>query len=484
LEVGAAHITEEAGEFTLGDPVEGRGDQDTESLEGTMEETQGLKVISPGLQRIAELAREHTGWAFTNLAHVIDIDLLKEAYNRTRKNGATGIDGQTAEAYAEKLEVNLQSLLDRLHSGAYCAPVVRRVYIPKAGGRKTRPIGIPTFEDKVLQRVVVMVLEAIYEVDFVDGSYGFRPGRSPHQALDVIWKEVMEINGGWIVEADIQSFFDELEHSHLRSFLDRRVKDGVIRRVIHKWLKAGVMEEGAVWYPEAGTPQGGVISPLLANVYLHEVLDVWFEQTVRPRMRGRSFLIRFADDFLLIFEMEQDARRVMEVLPKRFARFGLRLHPDKTRIVSFNRPKQRQDNDRQSSHRETFDFLGFTHFWGKSRKGNWVVQRKTAEKRFTRALHAIREWCRTNRHLSFSEQHAALCQKLRGHFGYYGITGNFKRLSCYSYEVRRTWHKWLSRRSQKGRIPWESFRRLLERNPLPPPIVVHSIYRPIAKSVA
>jgi group II intron reverse transcriptase/maturase len=221
-----------------------------------MVETQSSKFISPGLQRIAELAREHPEWAFTNLAQVINLDLLKEAYQRTRKNGAVGVDGQTAEAYARNLKSNLQSLLNRLHTGEYQAPVVRRVYIPKADGRKTRPIGIPTFEDKVLQRAVAMVLEAIYEADFIEGSYGFRPRRSPHQALDAIWREVMAVNGGWIVEADIQSFFDELDHQQLRSFLDRRWKDGVIRRVIHKWLKAGVMEEGAVWYPEAGAPQG------------------------------------------------------------------------------------------------------------------------------------------------------------------------------------------------------------------------------------
>jgi RNA-directed DNA polymerase len=476
-EVGAAHTTDEAGEFTQGDPVEGRGGLATESLEGTMVETQSSKAISPGLRRIAELARLHPERAYTNLAHIIDIDLLKEAYGRTRKNAASGVDGQTAEAYAENLETNLHSLLDRLHSGAYHAPVVRRVYIPKADGRKTRPIGIPTFEDKVLQRAVVMVLETIYETDFIESSYGFRPGRSPHQALDAIWKEVMAVNGGWVVEADIQSFFDELDHSYLRSFLDRRVKDGVLRRVIHKWLKAGVLEEGAVWYPEAGTPQGGVISPILANVYLHEVLDIWFEHEVKPRLQGRSFLVRFADDFLIIFEIESDAKRVMGVLPKRFARFGLRLHPDKTRVVPFNRPPKPWDNDIQPPRGETFDFLGFTHYWGKSRSGRWIVQRKTAQKRFTRALKAVRDWCRINRHISLAEQHSALCQKLRGHFSYYGITGNSRMLSRFQLEVLRAWHKWLNRRSQRGNLPWERFQRLLERYPLPPPKVVYSIYR-------
>jgi group II intron reverse transcriptase/maturase len=393
------------------------------------------------------------------------------------------VDGQTAEAYAENLEANLQSLLDRLRSGAYYAPPVRRVYIPKADGRKTRPIGITTFEDKVLQRAVVMVLEAIYEVDFVDCSYGFRRGRSAHQALDVLWKGIMAVNGGWIVEVDIQACFDELDPRQLRGFLDRRVKDGVLRRVIHKWLKAGVLEEGVVRYPEMGTPQGGVISPLLANIYLHEVLDVWFEQTVKPRLQGRGILVRYADDFVLVCEVESDARRVMDVLPKRFARFGLRLHPDKTRIVRFNRPWPSQVGAKQTPLSDSFDFLGFTHYWGKSRRGCWVVQRKTARRRFTRALKAVRGWCRANRHLPLAAQHGALCQKLRGHFSYYGITGNFRTLSRFHFEVQRIWHKWLSRRSQRGAIPWERFRRLLERYPLPPPRVVHSIYRLSAKSV-
>jgi len=446
-----------------------------------MVETRSSRAISPGLQRIAELARRYPERAFTTLAHVIDIELLKEAYRRTRKDAALGTDGQTAEAYAEDLEGNLQSLLGRLHSGAYQAPPVRRVYIPKADGRKTRPIGIPAFEDKVLQRAVVMVLEAIYETDFAECSYGFRPGRSAHQALNALWKGIMAMNGGWVVEVDIQAFFDELDHRQLRSFLDRRVKDGVMRRIIHKWLKAGVLEGEAVWYPEAGTPQGGVISPLLANIYLHEVLDIWFEQEVRPRLQGRGFLVRYADDFVLGFERESDARRMMEVLPKRFAKFGLRLHPGKTRIVRFNRPPR--DGDMRTAHGDSFDFLGFTHYWGKSRRGRWVVQRKTAPGRFTRALKAVREWCRANRHLPVAAQHGVLCQKLRGHFSYYGMTGNYRALSHFHFEVRRIWRKWLSRRSQRGVISWERFCCLLERYPLPTPRVVHSIYGLSAKSV-
>jgi group II intron reverse transcriptase/maturase len=256
-------------------------------MEGKMNETPGSENISTKLQRIAELARQRSGVALTTLAHHIDTEFLGEAYRRTRKDGAAGVDGQTAKEYAAQLKVNLAALLDRFKSGEYRAPPVRRVHIPKGDGRTTRPIGIPTFEDKVLQRAVTMVLEAVYEQEFLECSYGFRPGRSAHQALQSAWKGLMRMGGGWVLEIDIKSFFDTVDHGHLRSFLDQRVRDGVIRRMIDKWLKAGVLEDGRVSYPDEGTPQGGVLSPLLANVYLHEVLDKWFEKDVLPRMRGK-----------------------------------------------------------------------------------------------------------------------------------------------------------------------------------------------------
>jgi RNA-directed DNA polymerase len=254
-----------------------------------------------------------------------------------------GVDGQTAEAYAESLEENLEDLLNRFRSGRYRAPAVRRVHIPKGDGRKTRPIGIPTFEDKVLQRSVAMVLEAVYEQDFLNCSYGFRPGRSAHMALEALWKGTMDLNGGWVLELDIESFFDTVDHDHLRSFLDQRVRDGVIRRTIGKWLKAGVLEAGVMQRNAAGTPQGGVISPLLANIYLHHVLDVWFAEVVQPRLGGRAFLVRYADDAVLVFEHASDAERVMRVIAERFGKFGLRLHPDKTRLIEFRRPRSAVD---------------------------------------------------------------------------------------------------------------------------------------------
>ena len=253
--------------------------------------------VSTRQQRIAEIAREKPEMAFTSLAHLIDLPWLHEAYHRTRKDGAVGVDGQTGKDYEANLEGNLQSLLDRAKSGTYVAPPVRRVHIPKAGSvTDTRALGIPTFEDKVLQRAVAMVLETIYEQDFLDCSYGFRPGRSAHQALEALWQRTMTMGGGWVVEVDIRKFFDTIDQGHLRAFLKRRVHDGVLLRLVGKWLNAGVLEDGCVTHPEQGSPQGGVVSPLLSNAFLHYVLDDWFEREVQPRLKGRSFLIRYADD--------------------------------------------------------------------------------------------------------------------------------------------------------------------------------------------
>ncbi len=264
-----------------------------------MARSPNLESVSTKLQRIAQLAREDPQRAFMSLAHHVDLDLLQEAYRLTRKDGAPGVDGRTAAAYEENLEENLRSLLDRFNSGSYKAPPVRRVYIPKGSDpSKKRPIGVPTFEDKILQRAVAMVLEAVYEQDFLNCSYGFRPGRSAHQAIRELWRGLMAMGGGWVLEADIEGFYDNLDHSQLRDFLDQRVRDGVLRRAIDKWLKAGVMEGGNFSHATTGTPQGGVISPLLSNIYLHKVLDEWFETTVKPRLQGAAFLIRFADDFV------------------------------------------------------------------------------------------------------------------------------------------------------------------------------------------
>jgi group II intron reverse transcriptase/maturase len=409
---------------------------------------------------------------FTSLNHHLDRLWLVEAFNRTRKDGAPGVDGRTAEDYGLDLLANLEELLERAKSGAYRAPPVRRVRIPKGTGTETRPLGIPTLEDKVLQRAVVMALEPIYEQDFLPCSYGFRPRRSAHQALQALWQQVMDLGGCWLVEVDIRKFFDTLDHAQLRTLLRQRVRDGVLLRLIDKWLQAGVLEGGELTYPEAGTPQGGVISPLLANVYLHYVLDVWFEEVVKPRLKGRAFLVRYADDFVMGFACEDDARRVLDVLPKRFGKYGLTIHPDKTRLVPFVRPPSRPSSSGLPAVPApgSFDFLGFTHFWSRSKKGNWVVKRKTAGSRFRRAIRKIADWCRLNRHRLIGEQYQTLWQKLRGHFQYYGgLVGNGRALWCFRDRVQEIWRKWLSRRSGAGWVSWARMAKLLKRFALPSP---------------
>ena len=439
--------------------------------------------VSTEHQRIAELAQRRPEMGLTSLAHLIDINWLYEAFHRTRKDGAVGVDGQTGADYEANLRDNLQSLLDRAKSGTYVAPPVRRVHIPKAGSAtETRPLGIPTFEDKVLQRAVAMVLETIYEQSFLDSSYGFRPGRSAHQALEDLWRQTTTMGGGWILDVDVRKFFDTIDHAHLRALLKRRVRDGVLLRLIGKWLNAGVLEEGNLILPEAGTPQGGVISPLLANIFLHDVLDEWFEQEVRPRLKGHAFLIRYADDFVMGFAREEDARRVLEVLPKRFEKYGLTVHPQKTRLVPFERPPADPDRPGTSARTppETFDLLGFTHYWDRSRKGRWTVKRKTCRSRFSRGLKAISQWCRKNRHEPIAYQHRTLSQKLTGHFAYYGITGNSHSLGRFRGAVIRLWRKWLSRRDRGRSMFWDRMIHLLERHPLPPAIAIHSVLRRVA----
>jgi RNA-directed DNA polymerase len=420
------------------------------------------KTVSTKQARIATLAKMMPGTAIRSLSHYMDLDWLRDAVRRTRKGGAVGIDGVTAGEFASDLEANLQSLLDRAKSGSYRAPPVRRVEIPKGGG-KMRPIGIPTYEDKVLQRGVVMLLEPIYEGDFYDFSYGFRPGRSAHDAYAALREGLVDMKGGWVLDADVSSFFDTLDHRQLRDLLRQRVVDGVVVRLVGKWLNAGVLSEGRVTHSAQGTPQGGVISPLLANIYLHEVLDRWWVEEVLPRLRGRAFLIRYADDFVMVFSDEADARRVHEVLPKRFGRFGLTLHPEKTRLIRFHRPGPGEGVRRDA----TFDFLGFTLFWGRSRRGWWVVKVKTARGRLTRALQALKEWMNRARHRPIQEQAEALSRKMRGHYRYYGVPGNSNAIARFRHAATRHWWRALGRRSQRY-LSWARFSRIARRYPLPP----------------
>jgi RNA-directed DNA polymerase len=440
-------------------------------LGGKMGETSSSPTISTKLQQLAEQAHQYPAMAFTTLAHLIDVDLLREAYRRTRKDGAPGIDGVTAQEYAEHLDANLANLHERLRSGRYRAPPVRRTYLDKEDGSQ-RPIGIPAFEDKLVQRAVVMLLGAIYEQDFCDCSHGFREGHSPHQALHELREQCMDLDIGWIVDADVSAFFDSLDHDLLRKRLQQRIADGRIIGLIGKWLKAGVVEGDTLSYPERGSPQGGVVSPMLANIFLHEVLDAWFEREVKPRMKGRCFLIRFADDFVIGCEREDDARRIMAVLPKRFTRFGLTIHPQKTRLVDFRKPARRGEAGIGNG---TFEFLGFTHYWTKSRRGYWVIKRVTAKKRLRRAMKAVWQWCRNHRHDPLREQHRKLSRRLRGHYQYYGIRGNYGQLEVLYEWADKAWRYWLSRRSQQSAIPWEKFYRLRTVYPFPQPSIVHRI---------
>jgi group II intron reverse transcriptase/maturase len=433
-------------------------------------------TISTKQLELTQRATERSEGAFTTLAHFIDLPWLREAYRRTRKDGASGVDGQTASDYEKHLEENLSALLDRFKSGRYRAPPVRRVYIPKADGKRLRPIGIPTLEDKVLQRAVVMLLEPIYEVQFSKDSYGFRPGRSAHQALEAVWRGTMGHPNGWLIELDIEGFFDHVDHTILQALVARRVGDGVVRRIIGKWLNAGVMEDGRLSHPARGTPQGGVISPLLANIYLHEVLDHWFEVDVLPRLKSHGFVVRYADDAVLGFAREDDARRVYAVLSRRFAKFGLKLHPEKTRLMEFKRPVVTDRPRGGPGNPRSFDFLGFTHYWARTRKGGWAVKRKTAKSRLSRALVAIKHWCRRYRHEPVLWQHAQLSRKLRGHYAYYGITGNGRLLARFRHAVERVWRKWLARRSSRAKLLWSRFKVFLKQCPLAPARVVHSTY--------
>lgn len=442
-------------------------------MEGQRAGTSGPKLVYQTQARIAKLTKDvvlEGGKSLTTLAHHLTLEWLLEAYRRVRKTGAAGVDGQTAAEFEADLEGNLLALLEEAKSGRYRALPARRVYIPKDGGKR-RPLGIPSLRDKVLQKAMVMLLEPVFELLFADFSYGFRPKRSAHDASEALQQTLYEFRGGWVLDADVSSFFDTLRHSTLREILRQWVADGVVLRLIGKWLHAGVMEGGVVTRSPQGTPQGGVISPLLANAFLHHVLDGWWMAEVLPRMRGRARLIRYADDFVMVFSHRQDAERVRAVLPKRFAAHGLTLHPEKTRLVRFRKP--RNDDDPKPG---TFDFLGFTHYWGKSRRGKWIPKRKTARKRFNRGLRAISDWCRRNRHLPIPVQARILAAKLRGHRNYYGVTCNSFAIGRFFQEVRRVWHKWLARRSQRG-MTWDRFHAMLRRHPLPAAIAVRSALR-------
>lgn len=431
-----------------------------------------LVDMSPGLLKVVERAQREPEGRFHALAHLIDMPALERAYRRQRADAAVGIDGVTKEQYGQALEVNLQDLHARLKAKRYRHQPIRRVHIPKAQG-KTRPIGISAFEDKVVQDAVREVLEAIYEQDFLGCSYGFRPGRSAHDAVRTLEQSVHRGEVRWIFEADIVSFFDSLDRTELKKMLEVRVADGSLLRLIGKCLHVGVLDGGAVVEPELGTVQGSVLSPLLGNIYLHYVLDRWFATEVKPRLRGKTTLIRYCDDFIIGFEREDDARRVRVVLEKRLGRFGLTLHPDKTRLLLFWRPPMTQQRGQGPA---TFDFLGFTFYWRRTRIGHWRMGCKTRRASLRRAKQAIYDWCRRHRHQPVEAQHAALSRRLRGHFNYFGVNGNFQSLLQLVGATKRAWYKWLCRRSQRKRLTWERFTDFLRQRPLPRPRIMVRIW--------
>ena len=424
-----------------------------------------LETVSTKMQQIAQNAERMPQVSFTSLSYHLDLKWMYEAYKETRKDGAVGVDGQTAEEFQEDLKGNLESLLELAKSGKYKAPPVRRAYIPKPGSKdERRPLGIPTFCDKVLQKAVTWLIEPIYETEFYDCSYAFRPNQSQHKALKSLWKGLMDMNGGWIIDLDIRKYFDSIRWSYLCDILKLRVRDGVLIRLIGKWMNAGIMEDGELAFHKKGVPQGAVISPLLSNVFLHEVMDKWFHEVVLPRLHGKAFEVRFADDVMLCFENKADALRVMEVLPKRLAKYGLELHPEKTKLVNFIKPQGNDGDYKRGNRPDTFTFLSFTHIWRRSRKGYPVIARKTNYARLTLALEVMNKWCRKNRHMKLSEQHATLCRKLVGHY---------VSINNYRHHVIHIWRKWLGRRSWQGKFTWQRMQdRVLNNYPLPKPRIM------------
>ncbi len=436
--------------------VEGRGltKGNTDSTAGSGRRA-GMR-LSQGLDRVRQAAEQDRNARFAALLHHVDIGCLREAYRAINPKAATGVDEVTWKAYGESLEVNLQDLHRRLHSGAYQAKPVRRVYIPKADGRQ-RPLGIASLEDKIAQGALVKVLNCIYEVDFLGFSYGFRPGRSPHQALDALTVGIKTKKVNWVLDADLADFFTTLDWGWLGKFLEHRIADKRVLRIIQKWLKAGIIENGNWVEYDAGAPQGATASPLLANVYLHYVFDLWAERWRRRNARGDVILVRYADDFIVGFEHKEDADRFLTDLVERFAKFGLEMKAEKTRLIEFGRFAARGREARGLGKPETFDFLGFTHICGKTRAGKFQVLRKTVSKRYRNKLRELHHELEQRRHLPIPEQGKWLRSVVQGHLNYYAVPGNFKVVSNFVEEVKRLWLRALQRRSQKSRMTWDRF---------------------------
>lgn len=438
-----------------------------------MREAKTSESMSPGLQRVMERARRNPQERQFALAYLIDVEALRRSYHRLRNKAAVGVDGVTKAEYGRDLEANLQDLHSRLKAMKYRHQPIRRVHIPKDKNR-TRPIGIPATEDKIVQDALRDILEAIYEQDFLDCSHGFRPGRKPHDALKALNQAARNGEANVILEADIVSYFDSIDRQMLKGMLQERIADKSFMRLVGKCLRVSVLDGEEFSRPDEGTVQGSVLSPILGNIYLHNALDKWFEEKVKPRLKGKATLIRYADDLLVAFELREDAERVMAVLGKRLGRFKLSLHPDKTRLIDFRRPPWSQTGGKGPG---TFDFLGFTVYWRRNRQGRgWHLSWKTRKARLRRAINTAHELCRRQRHLPVPMQHQALRRRIQGHYNYFGVNDNQRSLATLSYHVRRSWHKWLNRRSQRSRLNWKRFEDLMRDFPFPSPKVYVNLW--------
>lgn len=432
--------------------------------------------VATKLQRIAEKARQEPNFVFTSLFHLMNVELLWGCFVDLRGDAAAGIDQLTKKEYGENLAANLTKLVERLHRMSYIPQPVRRVYIPKVGSDKLRPLGIPALEDKLVQAGLVRILESIYERDFIDDSYGFRPKRGCHDALRALSREVEDGQVNYIVEADIRGFFDNVDHDWLLRFLGHRIADRRVLRYIKRFLKAGVMEDGKAKASERGTPQGGVISPLLSNVYLHYALDIWFERGFRKTCSGTARLIRYADDFVVCFRHRENAARFYRDLSDRLAKFGLEVAPEKTKILEFG-PLAVLQAKRRGEKAETFDFLGFTHYCGRTRNGRrFRMKRKTSAKKYRAKLQMFKEWLKASRTLPTGELMAKAAVKMRGHFAYYGVTDNWQGICRFYHDITALLYKWLDRRGKRGSMSWPKFKLLLGKFPLPKPRIVVNMF--------
>src|SRR5713101_8209574 len=459
-------------EQSVAEKAEGRSLAKGNPLQDDTTRMQGRKRVNSALERIRQAAERDRQVKFTSLLHhIYSVDMLREAYFSLKREAAPGVDGETWRHYGEDLEEHLRDLSGRLARGAYRASPVQRVYVPKPDGRQ-RPIGVPVLEDKLVQRATVAVLNQVYEGDFLDFSYGFRPGRSPHDALEALDKAIWTQKVNWVLDADVRSFFDAMVHEWAVTFVEHRIGDKRVLRLIRKWLTAGVLEDGTWSEVEQGTPQGGSLSPLLANVYLHYVFDLWVQQWRKKRAHSDVVVVRFADDFIVGFQHRTDAERFLAELKERFQKFGLELHPEKTRLLEFGRFAAQNRQRREEGKPETFDFLGLTHISGKDRKGRFAVKRRTVRKRLQAKLRDVKTELRRRLNVPVRKVGEWLASVLRGHYRYYGVVGNFEALSRFRYAVAQLWHRSLERRSQKARAKWERMARLIKRW-LPPARIYH-----------